>query len=189
METTLFDKEIGLIINEINTIKTQSIKDLTLDVFNSSPINSWKMNSSRDHHMVDERGEWGNLIHTLRVVKICDTLADVLNLPQESKDILKSAAILHDSCKHGLNAEYQFITYDHPYLVKQLIEKSKVECPFKYQIIDIISRHMGRWDKRNTPTKTVCDWIDGNHITLAFLLHSADCIEARLPSVIEVKKE
>lgn len=168
------------LMSEANKIKDESIRSFTLQVIKKSPTDSWKLPSSRDHHMKDECGEWGNAIHTLRVIKICDTLADILNLPISDRDILKAAAILHDSCKHGINAEAVFIYKEHPQLVQGLIEKLELEAPSF--VMECINQHMGRWGRVN------CDWKSGQ-ITLPFLLHAADCIEARTEDIINIKEK
>jgi 23S rRNA maturation-related 3'-5' exoribonuclease YhaM len=172
---------IDKLLAEINKIQDTQIKVFTLEVFKLIPEASWRMNSSRDHHLKDERGEWGNALHTLRVVSICDKLCDLLNYIQLHKDILKSAAILHDSCKHGINAEVPFIYKEHPQLVKEVINKTTTFCPYRQMIIDIIGRHMGRWG--NVPY----DWSDNRNITLSFLLHTADCIEAKIDTLLDIK--
>jgi hypothetical protein len=164
---------------EIEKINDAGIKDFTRKVVDTAPVNSWKMPSSRDHHMKDECGEWGNLIHTLRVVRVCDIFADIKALNQEDRDILRSAAILHDSCKHGVNAEAVYIYREHPRLVDILVKKSGANCDQRNKIMYCVNAHMGRWG--NVP----CDWIEDNEIYLSFMLHAADCIEARLDTLIE----
>ena len=169
---------LNKLLVEVHRINDDDIRAFTLKVVTTAPENSWKMPSSRDHHMKDECGEWGNLIHTLRVIKVCDTLADILNLPQPQKDILKSAAILHDSCKHGVNAEAVFIYKEHPQLVKDLVEKIGLKA--NPLVMDCVGQHMGRWGR------VICDWRNSNQITLPFLLHIADCIEARVEEIVKL---
>jgi HD superfamily phosphohydrolase YqeK len=162
---------------EIDKIQDVAIHDFTLKVAQAAPEASWSLSSSRDHHMRDECGEWGNLIHTLRVCAVCDVYADIFKMKQLSKDKLKSAAILHDSCKHGVDAQYVYICREHPYLVRELCKKAGADNP---EIIAIIEQHMGRWGTVDY------EWKDSYALSLAFLLHSADCIEARLDTLIEI---
>lgn len=163
---------LHLLHDEANKIIDPELKHQVLKAIDGAPVDSWKKASARDHHVRDECGEWGNLIHTVRVVRICNTLADILELPPRAKDILRSAALLHDSCKHGVRAEARFIYREHPQLVKQLV--SKIGVDLFPDVIDAIEQHMGRWGT------VQCDWTAENKITIPFLLHAADCIEARL---------
>jgi hypothetical protein len=170
---------------EIGLITDSEIHDLTLTVAKAAPEDSWRLPTSRDHHKIDERGEWGNLLHTLRVARICDVFADILNLDSLESNLLKSAAILHDSCKHGVNAEAAFIYKEHPYLVRSLFTKAGIDCrqPTPSYILNCIEQHMGRWGA------TPFDWADRIEckVNLSFLLHSADCIEARLDRINHIR--
>lgn len=171
--------DLSDLYREILKIENDGIRDFTAEVVHASPENSWRLPSSRDHHMKDECGEWGNLIHTLRVVKIGDCLCDILNLPDIQRDILKSSSILHDCCKHGVNAEAVWIYKEHPHLVQNLIQISGASCKQKNQIIGIIEAHMGRWG--NPPIDWTNDWV--GDVPLELLLHISDCVESRLEQV------
>ena len=164
---------------EIQFIRDEDIRKFTLNMIEITPENSWRLPSSRDHHLRDECGEWGNLIHTLRVVVICDWLSDILNLTPIERDILKSAAILHDSCKHGVNAEAAWIYREHPQLVRLLVDQSGAACSQKEAILSIIESHMGRWGY-------LPQFWSERKVTLNFLLHVADCLEARMGQIISI---
>lgn len=165
---------LDLLYAEVNKIQDPATREYVTKIVESAPENSWKLPSSRDHHLRDERGDWGNLYHTVRVTRICDTLADILDLGQGSKDILRAAAVLHDVCKHGIDAEAVFIYKEHPHLVKGLVEKLGLELDI--EVNNCIEHHMGRWGKAG-------GWTIDSQINLPFLLHLADCIEARLPDL------
>lgn len=166
---------------EIDKIQDPEVRAWTAEVVTRAPIDAWRLASSRDHHVQDECTKWGNLRHTIRVVRICNTLADLLDLGPPDRDTLRSAAVLHDICKHGVNAGLQYICKEHPTLVKNLIED--LGLPHRPVIEYCIDQHMGRWGT------VTCDWTGDNKITLAFLLHVADCIEARLPEMRLMKIE
>ncbi len=166
---------LDLLYTEIDKIQDPDIRGYTRLIVDSAPVDSWKLPSSRDHHLRDECGEWGNLIHTVRVTRICSTLSDILDLGPRDRDILRSAAVLHDSCKHGVDAEALFIYKEHPWLVKRLVEGIGIEVD---PIINTcIEQHMGRWGPEPVTFAT------GYAESLPFLLHVADCIEARLPEM------
>jgi HD-GYP domain-containing protein (c-di-GMP phosphodiesterase class II) len=170
--------DITKLNNEVDKIQNEELHTFIIDILSKIPENSWKMATSRDYHAIDERGAWGNLIHTLRVCAICDRVADALSLPQIHTDILRSSAILHDSCKHGLNAELVYITHDHPDIARKMIMNNAIDNKYKEAVATIVSKHTGRWDKLK-PT----EWQIGDKIDLSFILHMADCIEARIAEI------
>jgi len=156
---------------ELRSIGDNDIRNFTEDILDCVPTDAWRRNSSRDHHLEDERGEWGNLKHTIRVVQIAGILADLLDVSQYEKDILCSAAILHDAGKHGVDGETIAIRRDHPQLVSQFVDLAGIShIPAIERCIEM---HMGRWRQ-----DIQYDWKDKRNITLAFLLHVADCVEA-----------
>lgn len=176
------------LLDEVNNIQDPDIREFTINVVELAPRDCWRLPSGRDHHLKDEVGKWGNLIHTVRVIRICATLCDILDLDQFERDILRSAASLHDVAKHGINAEAKWIYKEHPQLVSALIDKLGVTTTninHHTMIVAIIEQHMGRWGQ------IPCDWheiknLNGPDIlrvTLSLLLHIADCIEARLPGM------
>lgn len=167
---------------ELEKIKNNELQNFVKQVLDVIPVDSWKLPSSRDHHLKDECEEWGNLIHTLRVMKVCDVMADIMECDQFKKDLLKSAAILHDCCKHGVNAEAAFIYNDHPLLVRKLIEKNGIESEYIEIILTIVEAHMGRWGPKNP------QWMDDRKISLVYLLHVADCVEAHIDEILAINK-
>jgi 23S rRNA maturation-related 3'-5' exoribonuclease YhaM len=167
---------LNKINEEVEKIQDNGARFFTKSIIQVVPERAWRLPSARDHHLSDERGEWGNAIHTLRVSRICDVFADILNLEQFQRDELKSAALLHDVAKHGPDATAPFIYKQHPQLVRALIDRTGVG---HHGIIEsCIEQHMGRWGE------VPCDWEREKRISLAFLLHAADCIEARIPTII-----
>ena len=180
---------ISRLIAEADKIQDPAIREFTQLVLCVSAEGNWRGISGYNHHLQDERGEWGNLIHTLRVLTIVNVLCDLLNLLQRDRDVLRSAAILHDSCKHGVDAEYEkILSWTHPQLVAELVSRAGIE--YLQPVKECIEQHTGRWGS------VPCNWAGAmvlagaiGNITLPFLLHVADCIESNLPDVMGVKIE
>ena len=170
---------MSLMINNLNKhvdlIEDIDTKIFTLAMMSSVNENNWLGPSARDHHLKDECGEWGNAVHTIRVTVTAMEMARLLDLGQYQCDILRSAALLHDCCKHGIDGQVVAICYDHPQLAVELIRR--VGVSHDPLIDDCIAMHMGRWGK------VQCDWLGGK-ITLPYILHSADCIESKLSHIL-----
>jgi len=154
------------------------------------PVGIWKKRSSLNHHCKDERGDWGNLRHTKRVVKIAYLLAIADELPVEERDLLIAACIVHDVGKYGVDGKAEAIQDNHPELVRLMFDKtidnnSDDEELLKYQelqekpmvakICDIVDSHMGQWGNIKPVTK------------LQKMCHYADYIASREDINIPVK--
>lgn len=150
----------------IAKIEHPHIETLVRQVLGALPAKTWERESSLKYHPEDERGPGGNLLHTLKVAVLLETLLDAAGTPQPLRDITRAAAILHDCCRHGLAASEPCSAKDHPKLVRQFIQKRGIESPWTSPICDLIETHMGRWGIPpyflRAPEKD--------------LLHIADCI-------------
>lgn len=174
---------------EANSISDKPLKDIVRTALECLPAQCWEIPSSGSkHHLADEREPWGNLRHTIRVIRLAEVLAVSVNLDQPQRDVLKAAAILHDCCKRGMRAEHDHTVEEHPMLVRNYLTSIGLITKDIYhllaQVLECVEQHMGRWG----PVKP--DWMRAGYtkhfISLPFLLHAADCIEAHLPS-LEVK--
>lgn len=160
----------------VNSITNDSIRHFTEEMLLKSFVNM-KLPASRSHHLPDEREEFGNTLHTLRVASLCKLIADAVSVEDGSAlntDILKSAACLHDVCRHGLLGLSEESRPAHPYLVRELAREFNLTCDYFDDIMAVIESHMGRWGE-----KPVAFEID-----TALALHLADCIVARWAEVM-----
>lgn len=164
----------------ISLIKDMPVHDFTWTVVHRIPESIWKMPSSFRHHLPDERGEWGNAIHSLRVTDLSLVIADSLLVVGMQKDCLISAALLHDIGKRGLHGDASIIqTSRHPYLVREII-KSLGGIPGDWEaVLYPIECHMGKWSANNLP-----DFLSTKKADNSMILHLADCIVARWAEVI-----
>lgn len=171
------EDKIGLVVelqNLVRQIQDVSIFSFVMKMLNVAPQSFWERGAAVKHHLEDERGKHGNLLHTVRVVKLTMVLCDVADLPQLEKDILTASPVLHDMCKYGVHDEFDYIHKDHPSFVRRLAKEHKLSCPYSNWIFEIIEAHMGRWG-----TPPVTPIVDPRYILLI-----ADATIARLREVM-----
>lgn len=130
------------------------------------PVASWQKPSSHDHHPADERGIWGNLRHTKRVVKIAQLLSQAEKLSEHEHDLLIAASIIHDTGKYGVDGKSAKIQDNHPELIRLMIPKELIVGDID-EILSIVETHMGQWGNIQPITK------------LQKLCHYADYIASR----------
>lgn len=158
----------------VRTIENTDIWVFTAELLGRAPQSFWTKPASRKYHPEDERHEYGNLIHTIRVAKTAMILCNIPNITGVSRDMVVSAAVLHDTCRHGLGGESEFSVDEHAQLVRKLAERHNITCKCSEPIFKMIEDHMGRWGvSAYTPT------LDASSI-----IHIADCICARIAEVL-----
>jgi len=167
----------------MGTIKDNSIRSWTMSFMTRSPQAFWDKpaSSTGKYHKEDENGVGGQIVHTLRVCAIVEHLVRMDNIGELNRDILISAAILHDICKYGMEGQSEHTLSEHPQLVKSLWEKNLLvlpKCEYDRKIIDTILQHSGRWGGLPLPIKTHS----------GRLLHIADFIASRHNIDVDLNK-
>ncbi len=182
---------IGTKINPItqlteamSSIYNNSIRSWTMSFMSHAPQAFWDKpaSSTGKYHKEDENGVDGQVIHTLRVCVVAEHLVRMADLNDFERDILISAASLHDICKYGVDGNSDHTLSEHPRLVKSLWEKNLLvlpKCEYDTQIIETILQHSGRWGGLPLPTPT----------KLGKLLHIADFIASRHNINVDLNKE
>lgn len=160
---------------QVGLISNTSVREFVQDMLNFARPSFCERPAARHHHFLDERGESGNLLHTIRVVKIVSAIATACAVTKDIKDIQLASAILHDVCRYGLDGKSEYTHVKHQSLVRALAERHNLSCDYYELIMRIIENHMGRWgDPPFTPK-----------IGLDEVLHLADCVESHLPEVMQ----
>lgn len=173
--------DLDTLIMEIEDV---SVRNFTTGMVNSVSL-TWQTPASRKHHLRDEREAFGNLLHSVRVASLCKLISSAVfvDLGSDSlaaqvrgcvDDILLSAAILHDMCRHGLFSQSDASMPDHPKLVRRHAVMCGLTCEHFNDIMSVIESHMGKW---SDPPVTLS--IDAHTA-----LHLADCIVARWAEVM-----
>lgn len=160
--------------NFIKSIKNDSIRGWTIAMLKVAPSAFWERaaSSTGKYHKVDENGAGGQVIHTLRVLSMVEHLVRMDALSEIERDILLSAATLHDVCKYGLDGKTEHTIDEHPRLVEKLRNDNMVllpQCEHATQILSTVSQHSGRWTVIPVPPAT----------RLGRLLHIADFVASR----------
>jgi HD superfamily phosphohydrolase YqeK len=168
----------------MGSIRDNSIRSWTMGFMSRAPQAFWDKpaSSTGKYHKADENGVDGQVIHTLRVCAIAEHLVRMADLSEIERDILISAATLHDICKYGIEGQSEHTLSEHPQLVKSLWEKNLLvlpKCEYDVQIIDTILQHSGRWGGLPHPPPT----------KLGKLLHIADFIASRYNITVDLDKE
>ena len=161
----------------IEEINDKPIRDFTRRMVDSVTC-TWECPSSSAHHLPDEREDYGNLLHTIRVASICKLMSEAVMINihncMNSDDILLSAAIIHDICKHGLYGLEEKPSPDHPMLVRELAESKGLTCYRFNEIMEVVESHMGKWSENSIYLV----------IDASTALHLADCIVARWADIM-----
>lgn len=162
----------------LNGIPDPEVKQFTSNVLKVIPPKLWTIPAASRHHMHDERREYGNLLHTVRVLRICDVLADIADMNQRDRSELFSAAILHDVMKRGPWGDYPYTHDEHPGWMADFMEALPSEYEGKHRIAEYIRWHTGRWGK--PPTEVVIEPQDALHIADAVAAHLGGILEEEL---------
>ncbi len=158
----------------VKSISNDPIKAWTIGMLKIAPVAFWEKASSSTgkYHRDDENGVGGQVMHTLRVCAMVDHLVRMENLPVIERDMLLSAAILHDICKYGEDGKSEHTLLEHPQLAVFFWAAKKdglPACEQDSQIMNIVSQHSGRWTSIPIPSPT----------KLGKLLHIADFVSSR----------
>jgi HD superfamily phosphohydrolase YqeK len=171
IEVIELKEELYKIVKSISDI---SIKVWTEAMLSVAPAAFWDKaaSSTGKYHKADENGVNGQVVHTLRVCAVVVHLVNMEKLTVVERDILLSAAVIHDICKYGVDGKTEHTLLEHPLLVDKLRQNSIVllpSCAFDQAIIETVEQHSGRWSSEPilNPTK------------LGKLLHIADFVASR----------
>lgn len=183
------------IFNDIlNTFENEDIKEFAIKVIDGFDpyIYHVPASSTGKYHPQYSLGDGGLIRHTIAVVRFLNHMFGVESVANQfssrERDLLRVAAIAHDSKKSGDQEDYEKVKYtkfDHPIRAAAVIRKldglPKEEIEF---IAHTIESHMGQWnsDKRY-PDVTLPKPQDKYQI----ILHLADYLASRKD--IELKFE
>jgi hypothetical protein len=145
---------IGLLKNQIELIQGGIVRDLVLKALNNVNTKFWSAGASSTgkYHPDYSAGNQGLLRHTQSVVYFTSIFCKNLKISQYEKDCLIAAAILHDTCKSGLNWESEYTVHEHPLLAYRLLDvntMNEIEARAWKDINNIIATHMGQWTTSN----------------------------------------
>lgn len=181
----------------LETFENEDIKEFAEELIKTIPDYFWKVpaSSTGKYHPKYALGRGGLYRHTLAV---CIILNHILSLEQYKKeygsrerDLLRIAAIMHDSRKSGSQEEYKenkHTKFKHPLLAAEVVLNYKGKYLKTYEIdfiVNAISCHMGSWNRSK--------YEDGELPKPMFdyekLLHTVDYLASRKDIEIKFKKK
>ena len=167
------EEELLRRLPEIDAIYVEEIRDAVIRTFmRGCPDYFWERpsSSSGKYHSVDERGKYGNWIHTKRVFaeycNISESWVELGAITPEQKEQGKAAALVHDMMKYGWPSEQNDHTVNSHDEVAAEVALHIGEMDD--DIVRLIATHMGPWGEGPNPETR-------NEI----LLHTADKSAAR----------
>jgi len=189
------DKKLEPLLEEIDLILDENIKSFVRSILFKADI-FWEIPSSFSgkHHPMDEHGVGGNVLHTKRSVRVAQVLCDSHALPQEEKDIVIAAMLLHDITKGVPKADQSGYLYDplHPYTVGLFVRKCQEEDKnyaselqsstlflseeIVQSILRLVRCHLGPWSP--VPETIPVTYLD-------MIVHMADNISSKLHHIVD----
>jgi hypothetical protein len=189
------DKKLEPLLEEIDLILDENIKSFVRSILFKADI-FWEIPSSFSgkHHPMDEHGVGGNVLHTKRSVRVAQVLCDSHALPQEEKDIVIAAMLLHDVTKGVPKADQSGYLYDplHPYTVGLFVRKCQEEDKnyaselqsstlflseeIVQSILRLVRCHLGPWSP--VPETIPVTYLD-------MIVHMADNVSSKLHHIVD----
>ena len=148
--------------NELSRVKNESLRNAVTEYMNTAvPAYFFEIgaSSSGKYHPAFSQGQGGLVRHTKAVVMVLDELMKLSTyayMPDDYKDYAYAAAIMHDTCKYGMNAEMDKSQYaDHAKNACINWETFCAEAGLNFSpfIGMAIRSHMGQWttEKEDKP--------------------------------------
>ena len=171
---------------ELSFIKNPDIKNFTIRALESLPDYFYEVpaSSSGKYHPQYALGKGGLVRHTKAAVRIalelfrCETVTG--HYSDNTKDIIISALLLHDGCKHGLNNSKYTIT-EHPIVVVEMIRNNNdlnnlLDKEIFDKIMNGILTHMGQW---TSDYKTGKEVLEKPKTGIQNFIHMCDYLASR----------
>ena len=144
-----------LVNTYIEQIVTPDVRYLLELAFSKVSEDFWHeaASSTGKYHPLYACGEAGLARHTIAAVHFLERWFIAYNCTPYVKDIMLAALLLHDTCKRGIHFEDRWTLFEHPILVRELIDSQQLtpnQRNMWFSICNMIACHMGRW---NTPSQ------------------------------------
>lgn len=147
-KVAMFAKEIKYIKREKYRKAAEVLIELLPDYFFEVAASS-----TGKYHPRFSLGEGGLVRHTKVAVRIAYEMQNdesiTHNFTQDEKDMMLVALLVHDGVKHGIPKE-QYVRFDHPLLICDLIRKNQEQLNLTeneiHALTNMIESHMGPWN-------------------------------------------
>lgn len=180
----------------LNTFENEDIKNFAKKVIDGFDPYIWKIpaSSTGKYHPSYSLGDGGLIRHTIAVVRFLNHMFDVESIKNQytsrERDLLRVAAIAHDSKKSGNQEDYEkskWTKFDHPILAAKAVQHiDGLNRDEKIFIGKAIASHMGSWttDKRHPD---ICLPAPENKYQI--IIHLADYLASRRDIDLKFDKE
>ncbi len=157
VQNTLTEEELLRMLPEIDAIHNDALRDVTIQTFlDGCPPYFWEeaSSSSGKYHSPDERGKYGNILHTKRVfaryVTLSETMYEAGEISGYEREAGKSAALIHDMMKYGWLSDFDGHTVNDHDIIAAAVAKEIGGAP--EEVYSLIECHMGSWGEGPTPS-------------------------------------
>lgn len=141
---------------EIDAIYDEELRDATMRTFMYGCPKYFierPSSSTGKYHSPDERGKYGNLLHTKRVfaeyANIAESWVELGVITPEQKEQGKAAALVHDMMKYGWPSEQNEHTVNDHDLIAAAVAEHIGGMPDP--VVRLIEVHMGPWGEGPNP--------------------------------------
>jgi len=150
------EEELVRRLPEIDAIYDDDHRECVIRTFlDGCPDYFWERptSSSGKYHSIDERGTYGNLLHTKRVfakyVDISESYWEAGKITTEQREAGKAAALIHDMMKYGWPSSNNQHTVSNHDVIAANVARHIGGC--SNEVYLLIHGHMGPWGEGMTP--------------------------------------
>ena len=153
---SLTEDELLRRLPEIDAIYDEELRNCVIRTFlDGCPPYFWEKptSSTGKYHSPDERGKYGNLIHTKRVFaaycNLSESYLEAHKITERQREAGKAAALLHDMMKYGWPSDNNEHTVNNHDVIAAEVARHIGDCPNEVYLL--IHGHMGSWGEGMMP--------------------------------------
>ena len=153
---SLTEDELLRRLPEIDAIYDEELRNCVIRTFlDGCPDYFWERptSSTGKYHSPDERGKYGNLIHTKRVFaaycNLSESYLQAHKITERQREAGKAAALLHDMMKYGWPSDNNEHTVNNHDVIAAEVARHIGDCPNEVYLL--IHGHMGSWGEGMMP--------------------------------------
>lgn len=147
------EEKVALFKRELCMIKDSKLKNFVKEVFKYIPEHGFTTpaSTSGKYHPQDERGKFGNVYHSKKVVRWMHVFVAAFGITDSYRlDILTASCVLHDLGRRGLGHKASPHTLrEHASIMNGPLEKAQEKIKLDKESFETIrgcvNHHNGRW--------------------------------------------
>lgn len=179
------EEKIKVFDVELNYIKDERIRNSAKTIVSMLPDYFFKVaaSSTGKYHPKYALGDGGLVRHTKAAVRIAQELFGIYKFPDETKDLITMALIIHDGLKKNI-VEERYTRFDHPLLIAKFVRDNKDKLELTDDEVELVANmdasHMGRWNTNEYSPGVVLPLpktVEQKFVHMCDYLASRKCIE------------